>query len=301
MVELVSERGYSGVSIGRMCARAKVSRHTFHALFDGLDACFLAVLDDGAVQARALIADAFEHESFWIDGVRSALAALLTHFDVNPNLAYVLFVEAAAAGSWARVARERHVAEITAMIEASWASPADAHIHPLATAGVMASLLGVLQTRLVTGAAEPLIELLGPATGLVLAPYLPRARVSQEITRSDQLARELMRVRRARLSHLRTEVPTRVPLALSDPRAHRARACVRYLRANPGASNREIAAAVGIAGHTQISALLARLARIGLLTKRSRGPGHSNAWSLTPRGLQIASTLYVGQPDEVNS
>lgn len=297
MVYVVRERGYAGASVGRVCERAKVSHHTFATFFDGLEACFLAVLEEGALQAHTLIAQAFERETLWIDGARSGLAALLMDFDANHDLAYALLVEATAAGAWAREARERHVAEITSMIEESWKPHARAEPHPLAAAGVMASLLGVLHTHLVTRGSEPLIELLGPAMGLVTAPYLPPAAVALEVERSKQLAIEL--ARGARSSRVGTSA-TRVPVALSDPRAHRARACVRYLRTHPGSSNREIAAAVGIAGHTQISALLARLARIGLLTKRSRGPGHSNAWSLTPRGLQIAAVLELDQPAQVN-
>jgi predicted ArsR family transcriptional regulator len=79
-----------------------------------------------------------------------------------------------------------------------------------------------------------------------------------------------------------------IPEPLRNPRAHRARACVRYLAAHPGASNRQVADALGVSGRTQMSALLARLHRAGLLVKHPARPGGPNAWSLTQRGLRAS-------------
>ena len=41
----------------------------------------------------------------------------------------------------------------------------------------------------------------------------------------------------------------------------------------------------------QMSGVLARLARKGLLVKSAGGPGHANAWSLTPEGELVAQAL----------
>jgi DNA-binding MarR family transcriptional regulator len=67
---------------------------------------------------------------------------------------------------------------------------------------------------------------------------------------------------------------------------------VRVLAAiggNPGASNREIAAASGIVDQGQISKLLNRLARLELTENHGVGQekGGANAWQLTERGEHL--------------
>lgn len=294
MVAVTCEHGYTGVSVTAVCSHAKISRRTFHEVFDSLEDCFLAVLDNGMLRASTLISQAFEREESWQAGVREALAALLTFFDSEPVLAHVLLVEVTAAGAWARERRERHIAALTELIEAHWGAPRDGHMHPLVTAGVMASLLGVLHTHLVAGRDEPLIALLGPLMGLVTAPYLDQRFVAEEIEHGELMARELL----AKYPAI-TRTPTRqdieIPKLLDDPRAHRARACLAYLAGNTGASNRQIAHAAGIASHTQVSKLLTRFAQIGLIAKRDVQPGGPNSWSLTQYGQQVSLALGMGQ------
>jgi len=57
----------------------------------------------------------------------------------------------------------------------------------------------------------------------------------------------------------------------------------------PGANNRQIAEGSGIVDQGQISKLLARLARLALVENVGDGQerGASNAWHLTPRGIQV--------------
>ena len=58
---------------------------------------------------------------------------------------------------------------------------------------------------------------------------------------------------------------------------------------NSNPSNREIAAAAGVRDEGQISKLLARLERHGLLRNTGGHPAVGNAWQLTPRGEQIVN------------
>jgi AcrR family transcriptional regulator len=300
MVQVVGECGYSGASLTSVCARAKVSRRTFYGVFDSLEDCFLAVLDEGARHAGRLISQAFAGEQRWCDGVRAALAALLSFFDSEPVLAHVLLVEAAAAGARARERRERHILSLTWLIEDRWGAPEHGHAHPLVTAGVMGSLLAILNTQLVTGRREPLLALLGPLMGLVTAPYLDRRLVTREIERADAHARELL-ARRDQPAVGSAEHGARVPDLLLNPRAHRARACLLYLLEHSGASNTQIARAAGIGHHTQISKLLARMAAVGLLTKRAGNPGGPNAWSLTSHGVEVSHALSREQSNDLDS
>jgi AcrR family transcriptional regulator len=290
MARVASRRGYPGASVASVCAEAGVSHHTFYEHFDTLEDCFSSLLDDGARLVVRAISESFVAERSWVDGARSALVASLSLFDRQPALARVLLVEVTAAGPAVRERREVHLAALTAAIERHCGCVEERSPHPFAAAGVSASLLGVLHTRLVMEADEPLISLLGPMMGLVTVWYLDPPAVRHEVELGERLAREIVATRAASCATSRGGTGA-VPAALRDPRAHRARACLRYLVDNPGASNREVAAAVGIARHTQVSTLLARLERMDLLDKRAGAPGRPNAWRLTETGARAADLL----------
>jgi len=289
LVGVVYERGYAGATVTSVCARAKVSRQTFYSMFGGLEDCFLAVIDDGYRHVRDLIATAFEQAQCWQEGVRGALAGLLSFFDAEPRLARVWLVETLATGAWALERRERNLAALTELIVGYWPAPPGFKSHPLAAPGVMASVLDVLQRKLLAGESEPLISLLGPLMGVACAPYLDAAGVRAEVERAQALARETIakgpRAPRARIEQ------AAIPEVLSDPRARRARRCLLYVAERPGASNRQIGEGIGVASQTQISSLLARLEGLGLLVKHAGRAGHPNAWSLSAYGGEVAGEL----------
>jgi predicted transcriptional regulator len=73
--------------------------------------------------------------------------------------------------------------------------------------------------------------------------------------------------------------------------AHRVRECLLFLAEHPDSSNRELATGIGITDQSQMSRLLASLARENLATKRSEGIGKRNAWQLTTHGEEITRML----------
>ncbi len=290
MAALVCELGFANVSVTMLCAKAGVSRPSFYELFESRETCFLAVLDHGHRHASACISQAFQQAEDWLEGGRKALAALLQLFEAEPELARVCVVDSLAAGPWALERRELHAAAITRVILEHCGEEAPAEPHRFAHAATMASLLVVLQAHLLQGRREPLVSLLGPLTALATSPYLESAASARQVKLADAAAKALLigRENVLRDSFTRREA---LPGVLANPRAHRARDCVRYLLAHPGASNRQISRAVGIESHAQISTLLARLADYGLLLKRPGLPGHANEWCLTPHGQQSAQAL----------
>lgn len=280
-VVVVCAEGYAATTVGAVCARARVSRRGFYACFDGLEDCFLAVLDDGYRQVSFAIETGFSRAGDWREGMRLALAELLLLFDRRPEHARVWLVEARAAGAWALARHAENLELLLGQVVERWPVPEGVVAHPLAAAGVIESVLAIVQKRAVIAPQEPMIELLGPLMGLVAAPYLDERAVAVEIDRACELARQLQ------VSSGRGSSPEQhlvVPALLSDPRAHRARATLVFIGSHPGASNRQVADALGISGHTQVSALLARLRRDGLVHTREARPGHPNSWSLTAYG-----------------
>jgi AcrR family transcriptional regulator len=78
-VEVASERGYEGMSVAAIVARARVSRKTFYELFQSRDDCFLAVLEDTFGHMARVAVPAYEGERRPSRRLRAALAALLEH------------------------------------------------------------------------------------------------------------------------------------------------------------------------------------------------------------------------------
>ena len=65
---------------------------------------------------------------------------------------------------------------------------------------------------------------------------------------------------------------------------------------NPGSSNREVGATAGIDDQGQISKLLSRLERLGLIENSGAGQvrGAPNAWTLIKKGFEVEQ-LVAGQ------
>jgi len=295
MVSEVGERGLRSVTIASVSARAGVSRTTFYELFDDLDACVLAVLRQVASRSTALMAKAFAAEASWQDGVLAALAALLESLDREPLLARVCLLEMLAGGPEVLEHRARELAALNPLVDVG-----RKHVHAngepleLTAEASVASVAGILHTRLVTGEAPPFIDLLGQLVGLVVCPYLEPHDVVTEIKRGEALAQSIAE------KHVSSSSPppatVQLPAGLRNPGAFRARSCVTFIAANPGASNKQIAAGIGMSHLGQVSELLARLARGGLLRKHAGGAGRPNQWWLTPYGKELAQALKGERP-----
>lgn len=327
-VEVIAERGYAHATVGLVVARARVSRRTFDRLFTGLEDCLATVFDLGLERTIVLVGDAFEREETWQDGLRMALASLLVFLDRERLLTRVWLVESLAAGPWAVEHRERNLQVVRELVLSGWPVSEEWSLPPLAAEGVIASVLGILHTHIATGKPEPLIELLGPLMGLVSGPYLSRGASARQIELGEQLAREVQAgehplglsgeqpnelsgarsgglfeqyrggrsgERRGDPGWPRRRHPTRldvaIPVVLSNPNAHRARQCLLFLAEHPDASNREVAAGIGVAHQSQISKLLGYLVEENLVAKNSQGTGQRNAWRLTPLGKEILRAL----------
>jgi AcrR family transcriptional regulator len=303
MAEVAAERGFEHVTVKLVAERAGVSTRTFYEEFDDLRDCFVAVLDLGLERAGGLIAQAFAREQRWQDGVLAALASLLSFLDDQPLLARVWFVESAVAGSWALQRREQIVESLRSAIIEYWTARGERAPEPLAAAGVMASVLGLIQTRILIDRNGSLIELLGPVMGLVTSLHLDTRERAREARRGARLAQEIMKGRASAIptagvqpsASEGADVPEPVPAALLDPRADRMRLCLLYV-VQQGArglapSNQQIGAGIGVAHRGQLYKLLYRLAALGLLTKRAGARGHPNAWSATPAGERVALAL----------
>jgi AcrR family transcriptional regulator len=305
VVEIVAERGFADTTVRLVTARAKVSTRTFYECFGSLEDCVVAILDETLERTRFVVESAFEREGSWQEGVRGALAGMLALFDGEPQLARVCVLEMLAAGPAVLEHRERAIVQVRALVVEHLGADASRAL-PLAFESTVVSVIGVIHARLVTEEPEPLIALLGPLMGLILAPYLDEQELEAEIARADELAQAILNGDSGWLAPLRfanrktgsgVEPGSRRPRIAGIPSAARARACLMLLAEHNqqelSPSNGEIARGIGVSHKSQISELLTQLLEDGLVSKLSEGAGKRNAWRLTPRGEEAARALMA--------
>ena len=117
----------------------------------------------------------------------------------------------------------------------------------------------------------------------IVLPYLGQSAAERELRQPNPLLQTKPR-------------PHRDPLDGLDMRlTYRTVRVLIAIAAHPGASNREVAAAAGIADQGQISKLLARLQNLGLIRNGGQGQpkGAPNAWALTPTGVEVERSIRI--------
>ncbi len=288
-MQILAERGMRGATVARVIARAGVSRSTFYALFEDLESCILAAVQQVLSQSAGRMSAAFERESIWQDGVLAAVAALLISLDREPLLARVCLVESLAGSSDVLRHRARVLATLNPMVAMGREQVQTLQGSELAAEASVAAVAGILHNRLVNEEAPPFISLLGELVGLVVTPYLDPATVLREKERADDMARALAEECLSKAPSLLANA--QIPAGLRRPGAYRARSCIIFLATNPGSSNKAVAAGIGVSHLGQVSGLLARLANAGLLVKQSSGAGRPNASRLTVLGESVAEAL----------
>jgi len=284
MVEVAGERGAARATVAHVVGRSSVSRGTFYELFEDREDCFLAAFDDAIARIASVVVPAYERPSKWRARIRAALTALLELFDDEPGLGRLVVVESLGAGPRALERRRRALARaIAAVDEGRREGKQDVGPPPLTAEGVVGGALSVIHSRLSETKGGPLVELVGPLTSMIVLPYLGPAAARRELERPVPQA------------------PVRPPAASpnGDPlRGLKMRLTYRTVRvlaavaANPGSSNRAIAADAGIVDQGQISKLLARLRKLGLIENGGDAQtGTPNAWTLAPRGERVLLSI----------
>jgi AcrR family transcriptional regulator len=294
MAEVASEMGAGSVTVAHVVSRAGVSRRTFYDLFADREECFLAAFEEAIGHGSALVIEAYEGETNWRERMRAALWALLQWLDEDPPTARLCVVESLAAGP--RVLERRAVvlrALILTVDEGRQAAAGPrggvtrrkaATLPPLTAEGVVGAVLSVIHTRLSEPRTRPLTPLLGQLMGVVVLPYMGQAAAERELNRpAPQIQTTPRTGSRDPLDGLEMRITYRTVRVLMT------------IAADPGASNRRIAAAAGIQDQGQVSKLLARLEHLGLIENRGEGPvkGAPNAWALTARGVQVQGAISV--------
>ncbi len=297
-VAAIDELGYDGATVGKITSRARVSRRTFYELFAGRDECLAAVLEDVVVQVERELAAASDGLA-WRERVRTGLSVILDFLDREPAPARVCVVQALRAGAPVQERRERALARLAAVVDEGCVQSARGEACSALTAeGLVGAAFAIVHARVAHPVREPLAGLVGELMGMIVLPYLGPAAARRERERPPEpgtavtppAPAPVATVSRATVDPLQG-----VRMRITYRTAQVLEGVGELLREGVYPSNREIAASAGIVDPGQISKLLRRLERLGLLENRSGGhaQGEPNAWRLTAKGERVTEGLRM--------
>ncbi len=296
-VAIVSEHGYGQMTVARVADGARVSRRTFYDLFDDREDCFLAAFDDAVECASGLVLAAYKCEQGWRGQVRAGLTALLGFLDEQPGLGSLLVVDALKAGPRVQERRAEILARLAGAIHREGSRAVTGReLPPLTGEGVVGAVLGVIHTRMQAMQPDRMGELLNPLMAMIVLPYLGPAAAEKELALlAPKLNGRPLTDTPGAITREKRRAPSTTPGRRSPLEGLPMRLTYRTLRVltaiseQAGPSNREVAAHADVADQGQISKLLARLVRLGLIENTGEGQpsGEPNAWQLTPRGKEL--------------
>lgn len=284
MFDVVAQRGAVSVTVAHVVERSGVSRRTFYESFSDREDCMQAAFERALSLASERVISAYESGKGWREQIRSALVAFLAFCDEQPNVARMLVCESQASGGKVAQRRTDILAELARILEQGRKTGKAEDVSTLVAEGIVGGVLSVIQTRLTNTDREPLISLTNELMSMILLPYLGPAAARRELKRATP-ASSFETVEQPMLGDPFKETGMRLTYRT-----------VRVLMAtaeHPGASNRVIADTAEITDQGQISKLLGRLERAGMLTNTGLGPGQGapNVWTLTDKGRQVTDSI----------
>jgi AcrR family transcriptional regulator len=286
MAEVVAERGLRGASVAAVTRRASVSPAIFNELFGSVEECFLVLVNSMLERATVSIEEVFERESSWQDGVAAGLQAMVAFLDAEPVCARACLLESVAGSPQALAPLVELLGRLTNLVDRARESLSrERQPSALTAEATVGSVFGILRRRLIEGRAPPFAPLLGQLVELVVAQYLGPSAAALAASGAQERASAISRERSTRSPVARVEIPD----MLCHASARRLRSVLLCVLESPGSSNEDVAAELDIYHTGQVSTVLARLHDAGLLVKER--DGRSNAWSLSPYGVEVAWAL----------
>jgi AcrR family transcriptional regulator/DNA-binding MarR family transcriptional regulator len=282
MFESCVERGAANVTVADVVTNAGVSRRTFYEIFADCEDCLLAAFEEAIARASRRVVPAYRSERRWQDRVRVSLEALLTFLDGDPRMGRFLVVETLSAGPAVLRRRMALLACMVEVVEGGVAKGAAGRAQSSITAeGTVGAVVSVIHAHLLTADGGPLIELVNPLMSIIVLPYLGQAAARRELERPVGAPTKVPRPARSQLGSLGMRLTYRTIQVMAA------------IAESPGRSNREVGVAAGVADQGQISKLLGRLKRAGLIenTADDDVQGAPNAWRLTDNGEQAWSMI----------
>ena len=293
-VRAVDELGWANTTVADAVARSRVSRRTFYEIFANREECLSAVLEDILGTLAGELAGVGLESLEWRVRVRRGLGVILAFFDREPALARVCVVQALSGGPEVLARREEVLARLAVVVDEGRSNARGARCTPLTAEGLVGAAFGIVYARLLKGQRRPLTELLGELMGMIVLPYLGPAAARREQTLALPVAVTPCAARRPVWRARAVADPLEsVPMRLTYRTSRVLEGVAELVARGSDPSNREVADFAGIQDAGQVSKLLRRLERLGLLANSGLGhaKGEPNAWRLTAKGELVARSI----------
>ncbi len=321
MAQVIAEHGAGSATVARVVTRARISRRTFYDQFSSCEECLLSMFEVTVERAVAIACGAAVASSSWREQVRAGLGALLEFFEEEPASGSLLVVDALGAGPHVLERRAFVLGEVATVLDRGRSEAKGDRAPsslPLTAEGMVGAVLSVIHARMSGRGAQrrgkgtavasssprsalapndSLVELLNPLMAMIVLPYLGPAAAQRELERPALKVQGASKAR-GQASGLAGAVSVSDPLADLPMRlTYRTMRVLGAIAEGPGSSNREIGDAAGASDQGQISKLLTRLEKLGLV-ENSSGQGHQptgepNAWCLTALGERVSDAMWV--------
>jgi AcrR family transcriptional regulator len=171
LAESVRARGYTGMTVEDVIARAGVSRRTFYDQFANKQEAFLAAYDEVSDRLLANIDVALRSARGFAESVERCLEAFLYYLAVEPAFAHMCIVEVMAAGPAAIERRNRVIGAFRELFERA-AGILPERPPPLTSEAVVGAIHHVVYARIADDRAHELPELLPDLLYAALLPYV---------------------------------------------------------------------------------------------------------------------------------
>lgn len=283
--ELIATGGSGAASVEAVCRQAGISRRTFYEQFGDREACFLAAMDASLERLAQAVAPAFAEDRPWQERIRAALTVALEHLDGEPGIARMLVVETLRAGPEV-LARRGEILEVLAeaVDQGRKSTKGAGRLPPLTAQGIIGGVLHLLQSSLARDPGAPLLPLVPDLMAIVVQPYMGQGAAAKQM---DQRPLPGAASSPPKISDPFRDLPIRL--------TYRTARVLDSIARQPGASNRQVAEGSDITDQGQVSRLLSRLSRVGLIAKdtaaRIESKGEPNAWTLTDHGHAVHAVL----------
>jgi len=283
--DVAAQRGAGSVTVAHIVERSGVSRRTFYEQFSDREDCLLAAFERALSIARDDVLPAYDAAKGWRERIRAGLIALLAFCDREPSVARLLICESAASGPRVAQRRTEVLGRLTRIVGEGRNEGKAQNISPLAAEGTVGGVLAVIQARLFEAKHKPLLTLTNELMSMIVLPYLGQAAARRELDRPLPVPASARRGEDALISDPFKDAGMRL--------TYRTVRVLMAIAQHPQASNRQIGESAGITDQGQISKLLGRLERIGLVSNTGIHPGKGapNSWALTEKGERIAENI----------
>jgi TetR/AcrR family transcriptional regulator len=178
-LELAALEGYGNLTPMRIADEAGVSIDTFFDMFDDMEECFLAAIEQLSDDVRGTVSDPGLNSSEWPAAVRRSLERMMRYFAARPAYAQTIATGVFAMGQRAVDLVAQLAGEVAARLTAGAPGPP---LTGLAHEGIEGAIWHTIYSQTTDGGTGALPELSDYLAYVVLAPFLGAEQAARIVT-----------------------------------------------------------------------------------------------------------------------